>query len=266
VPIAGEPRAAAARDDRIAVTIGLAGHDAESQTLRDAARGVPASFIELADLNSLGAEFFRWEVATTAAGILLGINPFDEPNVQQAKDATRALLEVYLQRQQLPMPEPVASLEGVRLSLSSAAQEGLDNQDPLTFLRLARQGDYVCILTYAPPDDPTVEAVVDELRRSIGERTGCATMFGYGPRYLHSTGQLHKGGPNTGVFLVVAGSPDDDLPIPDEGFTFGVLEMAQAIGDFQSLDRAGRRALFVHLPGRALNRLDDISHALLAAL
>jgi glucose-6-phosphate isomerase len=248
VPITGEPPGAPVGDDRFVVTIAVGGEAGGPGP--QTAHGLPAARIALPDVHSIGAEFFRWEVATTAAGVLLDINPFDEPNVQQAKDATRALLDRYATERRLPVPEPLASLDGARLSLSRAAEEGLETQDPLAFLRLARRGDYVCLLAYVAPDDAAFETLVGELRAAVAGGTGCATMFGYGPRYLHSTGQLHKGGPNTGVFIVLAAEPHPDLTIPGEPFTFGVLEMAQAVGDFQSLDRAGRRALFVHLPTR----------------
>jgi hypothetical protein len=112
-----------------------------------------------------------------------------------------------------------------------------------------RPGDYVGLLAYLPPDDPILGAALRDFRDRL-RKAGFATMLGYGPRYLHSTGQLHKGGPDNGVFLVVTAEPDEDLPIPGEPFSFGVLEMAQAAGDFQSLDRVGRRALHVHLPRR----------------
>jgi hypothetical protein len=264
VPITGEPLSTALGVDRIAVTLGLGG--GEDGQIRRAANGIPAAHIDLSDVNSIGAEFFRWEVATTAAGVLLGINPFDEPNVQQAKDATKALLEAYSVQRRLPLPVPLASREGVRLSISRNAQQQLGNGDPFAFLRLARPGDYVCLLAYVPPDDATLEPLLAELRAAIGTRTGCATMFGYGPRYLHSTGQLHKGGPNTGVFIILTSEPASDLPVPGEPFTFGILETAQAVGDFQSLESTGRRALSVHLPRREPDLVRRVFAALLGAL
>jgi hypothetical protein len=128
------------------------------------------------------------------------------------------------------------------------------------------EGDYFCLLAYLPPNDERFEARLQDFRSDVAQKTGCATMFGYGPRYLHSTGQLHKGGPNTGVFIVVTAEPHSDLEIPVEPFTFGVLEMAQAIGDFQSLDRMDRRALYVHLPSRDPEMIRGTAGALLAAL
>jgi hypothetical protein len=134
--------------------------------------------------------------------------------------------------------------------LSAAAVHALNGRDATAFIAVVKPGDYVALLVYLPPDDTSHAAPLDAARAAIGERTKCATMFGYGPRYLHSTGQLHKGGADNGVFIVVTAEPAEDLAVPGEPFSFGVLEMAQAVGDFQSLDRAGRRAVHVHLPRR----------------
>jgi glucose-6-phosphate isomerase len=252
VPITGESPATPIGDDRIAVCVYLPGESPDSDAReRLHAAGTPMIDIELQDVLSLGAEFFRWEVATAAAGRLLDINPFDEPNVQQAKDATRKLLETYTSEGRLPIPEPHAGNGGVRLALSSAAHDRLGSLPPASFLGTVDPHDYVGLLAYLPPDDPAIAAVLGEARDRIGARARCATMLGYGPRYLHSTGQLHKGGANNGVFIVIAAPAGEDLQIPGETYSFGVLELAQAIGDFQSLDRTGRRALLIQLPNRA---------------
>ena len=240
IPIAGEPATAPMGSDRATVAMSLGGA---------APPATPALMtLSMSDTHALGAEFFRWEVATAAAGFLLDINPFDEPNVQQAKDATRKLLDAYTSHRRLPVPEPHASRDGIRLTLSAAAQGAA--VDPERFLDLARPRDYACLLAYLPPDVSPFDPLLVQARRRIGQRTRCATMIGYGPRYLHSTGQLHKGGANNGLFIVLAAPATEDLAIPGGTYSFGVLEQAQAIGDFQSLDHAGRRALFVQLPSR----------------
>jgi transaldolase / glucose-6-phosphate isomerase len=213
------------------------------------------------DAAGLGGEFFRWEFATATAGFLLGINPFDEPNVQQAKDATRALLDIYTAQGRLPVPEPDAAIEGVRITLSAAARQ--DAEDPRAFLRLMQPSDYFALLAFLPPADEGFAGVLEDLRHGVALKTGCAATLGYGPRYLHSTGQLHKGGPNTGVFLVVTAEPSPDLTIPGEPYSFGILEHAQALGDFESLNRAGRRALHIHLPVRHPDLLRQVSEILL---
>jgi len=238
VPITGEAGDEPIGDDRAVVAFDITREWGET----------PRMILEPARPGGLGGEFFRWEVATAAAGLLLGINPFDEPNVQQAKNATRALLETYSAQGRLPMPEPHAAIERVRLTLSPAARKA--TEDPRAFLTLVRPGDYVALLAFLPPGDEGFARVLEDIRHDIAMKTGCAATLGYGPRYLHSTGQLHKGGPDSGVFLVVTADPSPDLPIPGEPYSFGVLELAQALGDFESLNRAGRRALHLHLPSR----------------
>ena len=251
VPIAGEPGDASFGDDRLFVIVNVADQFPD-RTVSDRARasGGPVVTLHMDDALDLGAEFLRWEVATAVAGRLLSINPFDEPNVQQAKDATRALLDVFRRDRRLPLPETHAEIEGMRLTLSEAAQAALAGLPATAFLDVVRAHDYVALLAFLPPDDPRFVEPLESLRSAVGASTGCATMFGYGPRYLHSTGQLHKGGANNGVFIVITADPDEDLEVPGESFSFGVLETAQALGDFQSLDRTGRRALFVQAPLR----------------
>jgi glucose-6-phosphate isomerase len=264
VPITGEPHGAPIGADRLFVSVTLGGDGADDADLgRARAEGVPIVEFDVPDVYAIGAEFLRWEVATAAAGMLLGINPFDEPNVQQAKDATRALLDGYRAQQRLPIPEPHGSLTGARLTLSHAAMDTLSGAPAEAFLGVAKPPDYFGLLAYLPPEDSRFDPVLQEFRGRVAARTGCATMFGYGPRYLHSTGQLHKGGANTGVFLIVTADVAEDVPIPGEAFSFGTLEMAQAVGDFQSLDRAARRVLHVRLPRRDPDLLRHVLAALL---
>ena len=260
VPITGESPAAPWSDDRVAVTIASG---SASASTRAVPADAPRATLEMADAYGIGAEFLRWEVATAAAGQLLEINPFDEPNVQQAKDATRALLDIYQQRRQIPNPEASAAISGARLALSGAAEQALNGTPADAFLQVANDSTYIGILAYLPPDVAPFEPVLQQFREDITRATGRPTMFGYGPRYLHSTGQLHKGGANNGVFIVITADAGEDLPIPGEPFSFGVLETAQAIGDFQSLDRTGRRALLVQLPRRDVSALNAVTKALL---
>ncbi|MBI3401024.1 MAG: hypothetical protein HY048_06360 [Acidobacteria bacterium] len=138
----------------------------------------------------------RWEIATAVAGALLGINPFDEPNVQQAKDATRALLDQYKTTHALPAPAPDRTRDDVRLTLTRAARTMLGKRDPEAMLSLLHHGDCLALLAYLGPDEALARSL-GRFREAVRDRTRAATMFGYGPRYLHSTGQLHKGGPNT---------------------------------------------------------------------
>jgi transaldolase / glucose-6-phosphate isomerase len=235
--------------------------DADVRDLRDS--GAPLAEVDLLEPSALGAEFVRWEVATAVAGALLGINPFDEPNVQQAKDATRVLLHGYHATGALPAAPPDRlAAGGISLTLSAAARARLEGQAGESFLTLIQPGDYFALLAYLGPGADLAERL-REIRVAVRERTKAATMFGYGPRYLHSTGQLHKGGPNSGVFLLISATPAEDLAIPGEAFSFGTLEQAQALGDFASLDATGRRALHVHLPAPDRATLHRVAELLL---
>jgi hypothetical protein len=199
----------------------MRGQDAPDEAGRDAAiRGVtpaPVVEIDMPEPAALGAEFMRWEIATAVAGAILEINPFDQPNVQQAKDATNGLLAEYKTKGRLPIATPDASLDGIALTLTTAARRTISSAGPAALLTLLHPGDYVALLAYLGPD-PALAGELQAFRRLLRDRARVATMFAYGPRYLHSTGQLHKGGPNTGVFVLITATPREDLPIPGEPF------------------------------------------------
>ncbi len=252
VPIAGETLAspAAYGADRLFVrlrqteSVDEAALDATMSQFTD----VPLLTIDFEEPTALGAEFVRWEVATAVAGALLGVNPFDEPNVSQAKDATTVLLKQHAATGALPMPSADRTLAGgVTLTLSSAARSALGTATPESFLSAVAAGDYVGILAYLGPD-PAFASAVASFRSAVRAKTQAATMFGYGPRYLHSTGQLHKGGANNGLFVLISNTPATDVDIPGQDYSFGTLELAQALGDFNSLEASGRRAIHIHLP------------------
>ncbi len=196
--------------------------------------GHPVARLELADHYSLGAEFFRWEYATAIAGSMLDIHPFDQPDVQGAKDNTDSLLDAFLRQGHLPERAASGSLAAL-----------LDQAHP---------GDYLAIMSYFPPD-PEADALLDELRSRIVERRRIATTVGYGPRYLHSTGQLHKGGPGSGLYLQLTVDRYQELPIPGQQYGFDVLAAAQAIGDYQALTNLGRRLVAVNLGDDAVSGL-----------
>jgi len=224
IPIAGEPLGAA----------GVYGDDRLFVDLRGRPSPVrPAVEYAWTDPLMLGAEFVRWEVATAIAGALLNINPFDEPNVQQAKDATNKLLDEFKASGALPA--------------SPAVTRALNGADPAMLLTALKRGDYFAQLAYVSPSS-NVLPELERLRLAVRDRARVATTLGVGPRYLHSTGQLHKGGPNTGVFLLITADDGADVEIPGQPYSFGTLERAQALGDFASLDAANRRAVHVHLP------------------
>lgn len=204
----------------------------------------------LEDVYDLCAEFFLWEIATAIAGVLLEINPFDQPNVQESKDNTVALLNEFKQNGTLPQPEPTIEEGDMRLY---GWTKDLPNAEPVslsllvkTFLQQIKDGDYVALLAYIQETDEHDE-LLREIRLKLREKFKVATTTGYGPRFLHSTGQLHKGGADNGVFIQLTDDDAKDLPIPNEPYTFSVLKQAQALGDFGSLEKRDRRAIRFHL-------------------
>ena len=190
------------------------------------------------------------------------------PDVAVLKDAlSGGQLEVGHEpsRCLLASPADTATIDAAQLTLSSVAEQSLAGEAGTAFLRLIRPHDYFGVLAYLPPEDKRLAPLLEDFRRRVGSAARCATTLGYGPRYLHSTGQLHKGGAENCVFVIVTAASSSDAAIPGEPYSFGVLELAQALGDFQSLDRAGRRVLHVQLPDRDPHRLRIVVDQLLAA-
>ena len=204
----------------------------------------PILRFDLQDRYDLGAEFFRWEFATAVAGHLLGIHPFDQPNVQESKDNTNRMLGVFQSTGRLP-----------KLSSSTPKQAAQELSSRM------QAGAYVSILAYTTPSRP-FEAAVRRLRRALVAQHHVTTTFGYGPRYLHSTGQLHKGGPDTGVFLELVDRMTPDLAIPNKPFSFGTLAHAQAAGDLDSLRAHHRHAIRIQLGQNQAATVDAVTTAL----
>jgi transaldolase/glucose-6-phosphate isomerase len=254
VVVDGEPLmpASSYRDDRLFVYFRVDGRHA-SQAADLLAAGQPVLEFPVADATSLVAEFYRWEAATAIACHILGVNAFDQPDVQDNKERTRIKIDAYRKGLSLDTAEAlVASRDG--RGYSNQDLRGSDLADLLeAFLGLARQGDYIAINAYLPRNASMQHALTD-LRTKILVRTGCATTLGFGPRFLHSTGQLHKGGPASGLFLQITADPIEDIEIPASGaetgkrLTFGALERAQALGDYEALQARGRRILRLHFP------------------
>ncbi len=194
--------------DRTVEQIGLQGH--------------PVITLEMSDRYDLAAEFFRWEFATAVAGVVLGIHPFNQPDVQRAKDATQRVLRNYIEQGRLPI---------VRM-----------DDDLPQLLAGAKKGDYLAIMAYINQTEE-VDQVLADFRRKITENYRIVTTLGYGPRFLHSTGQLHKGGPNTGLFIQITSKHHHHLPIPGKPYSFGIVADAQALGDFEALQSMGRRII-----------------------
>jgi transaldolase/glucose-6-phosphate isomerase len=261
IPVDGEalgPPGAYA-DDRVFAYLRLASapdaaQDAGIEQLERA--GQPVVRMALQDAYDLGAEFFRWEIATAVAGAILRINPFDQPDVEASKVASRRLTDEYERRGALPDETPVLEEGGLRLFTDDANARALragTNAGSVAEIVRAHfgrvgSGDYVALLAYLDRNEAHV-GTFQAMRQHLRERTHAATCVGFGPRFLHSTGQAYKGGPNAGVFLQVTGDASADLPVPGRRYTFGVVEAAQARGDFGVLTERGRRALRVHLGG-----------------
>jgi glucose-6-phosphate isomerase len=243
--------------DRIFAYIRYAGTDNSTLDAKVAglsAAGHPVVYIEIADLYEIFAQFFTWEVATAVAGSVMGINPFDQPDVESAKIETRALTASYEQTGKLPLREPVLVDNGIKLYATDAYAATLKSAAPSNnlagYLRVhlnqIRPGDYFAALAFLPMF-PEYEAAIQSLRHKVRDVKHVATCLGFGPRFLHSTGQDYKGGPNSGVFLQITAGHAVDLPIPGQKLTFGVVIDAQAAGDLAVLQSRGRRALRVHL-------------------
>jgi transaldolase/glucose-6-phosphate isomerase len=240
VPIAGEPALAANEygNDRLFISVRMRGSD-DSTRLRELAdAGHPVIDYVLEDALDLGEAFYVFEFATAVAGAILGVNPFDQPNVQESKDNTKKLLEEYTTS---------GSMTGSGQSIGTAKRIDVKDADAIAeLLASVKPGDYVALTQYFG-ETIAREQRLGEIRETIARELRVATTSGYGPRFLHSTGQLHKGGGANGVFLQLTGGRGDDLELPGEKFTFGVLARAQAIGDFQSLASRNRRALSIDL-------------------
>ncbi len=241
-------------DDRVFVYIRYADgvvpeQDATVDALKSA--GHPVVCIDVTHLINLGQEFFRWEMATATAGSLLGINAFDQPNVQESKDFTKSYLEEFKKTGRLPDESPVITDGDVCLFTDDVNRQALDGASSLAdavaaHLSRVRTGDYVAINAYLERT-PTVHDAFQHIRTIIRDAKRVATTLGYGPRFLHSTGQLHKGGPDSGVFLQVTADQKEDLAIPEEAYSFGTLAVAQALGDMKSLSTRNRRVIRIHL-------------------
>jgi glucose-6-phosphate isomerase len=231
IPVTDEPLVEPTNygDDRLFVCLRLEGDDnsaIDTFIEQIKASGQPVVGLELRDVYDLGAEFFRWEFAVAVAGAILGIHPFNQPGVQQAKNLTKRVLQEYRTSGRLPQVTTVNS--------------------PNELLAEAKRGDYLTIMAYIR-QTPQVDRALADLRQRVMKQHRITTTMGYGPRYLHSTGQLHKDGPDTGLYLQVTVDHEKDIPVPGKPYTFGVLADAQAVGDLQALQSLGRRAIRIHL-------------------
>jgi transaldolase/glucose-6-phosphate isomerase len=253
LPVAGEPplKVGDYGDDRLFVSVRMRGSDDVGRLKELADAGHPVVDMLLADPLDLGETFFTWEFATAVAGALLGIDAFDQPNVQESKDNTKRLIEEF------------KSTGGMK---TDANQITPDDANAIgSLLAGVKRGDYIALTEYFAETSDRDKKIA-AIRETLARELHVATTTGYGPRFLHSTGQLHKGGPDTGVFLQLTGGGGDELPLPGEPFGFGVLVRAQAIGDFESLASRKRRALSVDLGADVERGLETLSATIANAL
>ncbi len=283
IPVAGEPLGPPAvyGPDRLFVYIRLntapsAEQDAAANALERA--GQPLVRITLDQTIDLGQEFFRWEVATAVAGSLLGVNPFNQPDVEASKRATRALIAAFqedepCQQIVLKHGSPLLREAGLALFADARNADALLSAAPGRTLEAAlaahlhrlRAGDYLALHAYLALS-PANDRILQQLRQTIRDTKRVATTLGYGPRFLHSTGQLHKGGPDTGVFLHLTADASPDIAIPGQPYSFGVLNNAQAQGDAEVLAERGRRCIRIHLGSDVQAGLAHLHTAVLRAL
>jgi transaldolase/glucose-6-phosphate isomerase len=278
IPVDGEPLGPPEvyGDDRLFAYLRLAEDVDSAQDQAVAAleaAGQPVVRIEIADRYEIGQEFFRWEIATAVAGSIIGINPFDQPDVEASKVRTRELTSVYERDGALPEETPVFEGDGFKLfadpanasALRTAGEPGSVASYLKRHLDRLGPGDYCALLAYVARDEGHHEQL-EAIRRRIRDRKRVATCLGFGPRFLHSTGQAYKGGPNSGVFLQITCDDQADLEVPGQKYSFGVVKAAQARGDFDVLAERGRRALRVHLGAEVESGLGALEDAVRKAL
>ena len=239
-------------NDRVFVYLGFGPDPDREQEASIAAleeSGQPVVRIGIRDADSIGQELFRWEIATAVVGAELGINPFDQPDVEASKIITRELMSEYEAKGAFPVESPVFRDDA--LSVFAAGRPGARDLAGCmsAFLGSVGPGDYIAILAYAPMEE-SAGAALEGLREVLGGGGRTATTLGFGPRYLHSSGQLHKGGPNTGAFLILVSEDAEDIPVPGHAHTFGAVKTAQARADARALVERGRRVLRIDVGGR----------------
>ncbi|WP_428074002.1 glucose-6-phosphate isomerase [Candidatus Avelusimicrobium aviculae] len=244
------------REDRVFVHISNGSEDDKrvSAIMDDLEeRSYPVMTISMEEEYELGAQFLLWEIATAAAGAIMAIDPFDQPNVQAAKTLTKQILgkleKKEISDEELNKPFMVAKDIEKEVKFDTLAQD---------VYSLLESNDYIALLAYVYPSEEAAKALL-ALRDKILTRTKRAVLFGYGPRYLHSTGQLHKGDGNNGVFIILSADAENDIQIPGQHYTFGQLCAAQALGDFQALEEKGRRVIKIHLTQPILQAIKNLS-------
>jgi transaldolase/glucose-6-phosphate isomerase len=247
VPVDAEPKSDSYSSDRIFVYLRLNGK-LDRRVAKINRAGHPVLVLPWSSTYDLGGEFVRWEVATAAACSILGVNAFDQPDVQDSKARTHKLTEAYLKDGKLSSPQPIWENEFAAVygdKIDGLRSNSILDEVISLFLKQVKPGDYVGINAYLPRNDRTFTEL-SKFRNAVMQKTGTATTLGFGPRFQHSTGQLHKGGANNGVFIEFTAQSADDAAIPGWNMPFSVFELAQALGDFETLQARKRRVIRVH--------------------
>jgi transaldolase/glucose-6-phosphate isomerase len=232
--------------DRLFVYLRQTGDLAEEIAALKAA-GHPVIETQFSDVYDVGAEMYRWEIATAVACSVLGVNAFDQPNVESSKKITKAKIAEYQKNGTLDEGQPAWESDGIKVFSPSDVDRSALGDVLKNFLADAQPNGYVAINAYLPRNEEMTDAL-QAMRVAIRARTGNAVTAGFGPRFQHSTGQFHKGGPANALFIQITADPAQDLEIPTEGLSFGTLLRAQALGDYEALIEAGRKVVRVHLP------------------
>ncbi len=264
LPVVDEPIGSpkAFGDDRVFVYLRLKDDDnskLDSEINSIEKNNFPLIKIELKDEYDLGKEFFRWEIATALAGAVLEINPFNQPNVQLAKNLANESMSEYKKNGKLPVQKP--SIEAGEISVFGDVKENKIDSAFKKFLSQGTENSYVAIMAFIPPNKKTDEAL-ESLRKTIRDKYKFAVTLGYGPRFLHSTGQLHKGDGNNGLFVQFTSEINDDLQVPEKGYSFGTLITAQAQGDMKALENSGRKVIRFHLKGDLVKNINKVEAAI----
>lgn len=268
LPIALEPHAdpSSYSDDRVFIHYVL--EDSPDKALQAYAdklmkAGHPVIDIRMDDKFDLAQEFLRWEIATATAGAIIGINAFNQPNVQESKDNTKRLLKQVEDEGKLDEGKPIVTTKSLEYFASTDAAD--ESSLMAEFLSQAKSGDYVALLAYLT-EEPELDKALEMLRTFLRDQLKVASTLGYGPRYLHSTGQFHKGGPNNGLFILLTAADQTDAPIPGKPYSFGTLKKAQALGDLEALRKHDRRVIRVHLGKDALKGVNELQKSVERAL
>ena len=228
-----------------------------------AAAGHPVIRIAVSDAYDLGEEFFRWEIATAVAGSLIGIDPFNQPDVEASKIETRKLTDEFEKTGSLPKESPAFEDDGIKVFGDVKSKTLVDALR--AHFATVKAGDYFALLAYVEMNDGHRDQL-QAMREQVRDTKHVATCLGFGPRFLHSTGQAYKGGPNTGVFLQITADDAQDLAVPGQKYTFGIVKAAQARGDLAVLKERGRRALRIHLGADVQAGLKKLASAVDRAL